>query len=129
MGRLSRTSSPLVRGRTRRSAADPTADGAREVGDGEYVPHEPGRPDEDGKAERRRQEVADPCVPNHAGVARRDDTAWGCVSELACGNVGSGGSWVKVGRASALGRHYHLKPNRCCLRAKLSQDGLKRGTY
>jgi hypothetical protein len=48
------------------------ADGALKVG-GESVPHEPGRPDEDGKAERRRREVADACVPNRAGVARRDD--------------------------------------------------------
>ncbi len=28
---------------------------------------------------------------------------------------------VKAGQASTLRRHYHLKPNRCCLREKLSQ--------
>jgi len=55
---------------------DSIADGAREVGDREFVPHEPGRPDENSKAECRRREVADMCVPNHAGVERHDDATW-----------------------------------------------------
>ncbi len=68
---------------------DSTADGTQEAGNREFVPHKPSRPNKNSKAEHRRQEVADMCIPNHARVERHDDATWQCVSELACGN-GSG---------------------------------------
>jgi len=78
-------------GRSRRSAADPRAEDAREVGDGESAPQAPGRADEDGNAERRRREVAEPFIPKRAGVARREGVTrrWGSV--FACCIGGGGG--------------------------------------
>ena len=79
-------------GGARQSTTDPIADGAREVGDVGSVPQDLGRPNaEDGKAERKRREVAPTCVPKRAGVARREGVTWCCVSALACWG-GSGGS-------------------------------------
>jgi len=83
-----------VRGRTRRSAADPRADDARELSDDESLSHVPGRADEDGNAARRRRELAGAYAPKRAGVARHEVATrrWGS----ACGS-GGGGGWVSKG--------------------------------
>ena len=48
---------------------------------------------EDGKAERKRREVAPACVPKRAGVARREGVTrrWVFVSACWGGSGGSGG--------------------------------------
>lgn len=84
-----------MRGRLRCSGADPCADDARRVGDGESVPADRGEADEAGNAERKRREVGGAWIPKRAGVARREGVTrrWGSV--LACcgggGGSGSGG--------------------------------------
>ena len=62
------------RGSSRRPAADPRADDARELGDGESLSHVPGRASEDGNTARRKWELAGTCAPK----TQRSGKARGC---------------------------------------------------
>jgi hypothetical protein len=82
-------------------AADPRADDAQELGDGESLSHVLGRADDDGNAARRRRELAaDACAPKRAGLARRE-----VATRRWCPAYGTGGNggWVSNSKEEAGG--------------------------